>query len=182
MNTQLSSITEIHNNKVNCHYDIITVTINEYYMKKYQMTQSGLEKAQVELEALLVRRKDIVEKIKAAKEQGDLKENSEYHEAKNDMAFNESKILELEDLIRNADIISTPKQSQFVSLGAHITVKGNKGERQFLIVGASEANPVENKISDESPLGSAFMHKSIGESVEVSTPAGVQTYTILDIQ
>ncbi|MEX0595878.1 MAG: transcription elongation factor GreA, partial [Candidatus Paceibacterota bacterium] len=67
-------------------------------MKKYHMTQSGLEKAHVELEALTLRRKEIIEKIKAAKEQGDLKENGEYHEAKNDMAFNESKILELEDL------------------------------------------------------------------------------------
>ena len=152
-----------------------------YIMKKYHMTQSGLEKAQVELEALLVRRKEIVEKIKFAKEQGDLKENSEYHEAKNDMAFNESKILELEDLIRNAEIIEAPKQSQFVSIGSRIKVKGKRGEREFLIVGASEANPAESKISDESPLGSAFIHRSVGEKVEVATPAGTQQYTIIEI-
>ena len=151
-------------------------------MKKYHMTQSGLEKAQIELEALILRRKEIVEKIKFAKEQGDLKENSEYHEAKNDMAFNESKILELEDLIRNAEIITTTTQSQFVSLGSHIKVQGAKGEREFYIVGASEANPAESKISDESPLGSAFMHRSVGEAVEVETPAGIQKYTILSIQ
>jgi transcription elongation factor GreA len=151
-------------------------------MKKYHMTQSGLEKAQVELEALLIRRKDIVEKIKFAKEQGDLKENAEYHEAKNDMAFNESKILELEDLIRNAEIVSAPQNAQFVSVGSTIKVSGPRGEREFLIVGASEANPAESKISDESPLGQAFMHRSVGEEVEVETPAGIQKYTILEIK
>lgn len=151
-------------------------------MKKYHMTQSGLEKAQVELEALLIRRKEIVEKIKFAKEQGDLKENAEYHEAKNDMAFNESKILELEDLIRNAEIVSAPQNAQFVSVGSTIKVVGPRGEREFLIVGASEANPAESKISDESPLGQAFMHHSVGEEVEVETPAGIQKYTILEIK
>jgi transcription elongation factor GreA len=151
-------------------------------MKKYHMTQSGLEKAQVELEALVLRRKEIIEKIKAAKEQGDLKENGEYHEAKNDMAFNESKILELEDLIRNADVIASPQNDKFVSIGSHIKVIGQRGEREFLIVGASEANPAESKISDESPLGQAFMHHSKGEEVEVETPAGIQKYTILEIK
>ena len=146
------------------------------------MTQSGLEKAQVELEALLIRRKEIIEKIKFAKEQGDLKENAEYHEAKNDMAFNESKILELEDLIRNAEIVSAPQSSQFVVLGSQIKVVGQRGEREFLIVGASEANPAESKISDESPLGQDFMHHSAGEEVEVETPAGIQKYTILEIK
>ena len=151
-------------------------------MKKYHMTQSGLEKAQVELEALILRRKEIIEKIKAAKEQGDLKENSEYHEAKNDMAFNESKILELEDLIRNAEVVESPKNSKFVSLGSHIKVKNGVKEREFLIVGPTEANPAESKISDESPLGQAFMHRSAGDEVEVETPAGVQKYTILEIK
>jgi transcription elongation factor GreA len=151
-------------------------------MKKYHMTKSGLEKAQVELEALLIRRKDIVEKIKFAKEQGDLKENSEYHEAKNDMAFNESKILELEDLIRNAEVIESPTNSQFVSLGSQIKVGNGVGEREFLIVGPTEANPAERKISDESPLGQAFMHRSVGEEVEVETPSGVQKYVILEIK
>lgn len=151
-------------------------------MKKYHMTQSGLEKAQIELEALFLRRKEIIEKIKAAKEQGDLKENGEYHEAKNDMAFNESKILELEDLIRNAEVVQSPTNSQFVALGSKIKVRNGVGEREFLIVGASEANPAERKISDESPLGQAFMHRSVGEEVEVETPAGVQRYTILEIK
>jgi transcription elongation factor GreA len=151
-------------------------------MKKYHMTQSGLEKAQVELEALVLRRKEIIEKIKAAKEQGDLKENGEYHEAKNDMAFNESKILELEDLIRNAEVVESPTNSQFVSLGSQIKVRNGAGDREFLIVGPSEANPAERKISDESPLGQAFMHHSVGEEVEVETPAGIQKYTILEIK
>lgn len=151
-------------------------------MKKYHMTQSGLEKAQVELEALILRRKEIIEKIKAAKEQGDLKENGEYHEAKNDMAFNESKILELEDLIRNAEVVESPSNSQFVALGSQIKVSNGVGERDFLIVGPTEANPAERKISDESPLGQAFMHRSVGEEVEVETPAGVQKYTILEIK
>lgn len=151
-------------------------------MKKYHMTQSGLEKAQVELEALILRRKEIVEKIKFAKEQGDLKENAEYHEAKNDMAFNESKILELEDLIRNAEVITSPNNSEFVSLGSQIKVKNGVKEREFLIVGPTEANPAEGKISDESPLGQAFMHHSVGEEVQVETPAGIQQYTILEIK
>jgi transcription elongation factor GreA len=151
-------------------------------MKKYHMTQSGLEKAQVELEALVLRRKEIIEKIKFAKEQGDLKENAEYHEAKNDMAFNESKILELEDLIRNAEVIAAPNNSKFISLGSQIKVKNAVKEREFLIVGATEANPAEGKISDESPLGQAFMHRSVGDEVEVETPAGIHKYTILEIK
>ena len=149
-------------------------------MKKYQMTKDGLLKAQKELEALNLRRNEIIENIKVAKEQGDLKENAEYHEAKNDMALNEGRILELEDLIRNAEVVNHTR-TDFVGVGSQIKVKGANGEREFLIVGASEANPMEGKISDESPLGSAFMNRQAGEEVEVVTPAGTQTYTILEI-
>lgn len=149
-------------------------------MKKYQMTKDGLIKAQKELDELVARRSEIVEKIKYAKEQGDLKENAEYHEAKNDMAFNESRILELEDLIRNANVVEHVK-SDFVTLGSKIKVKSKLGEREYTLVGASEANPMEGKISDESPIGSAFMSRQAGEEFEVETPAGIQTYKILEI-
>ena len=98
------------------------------------------------------------------------------------MAFNESKILELEDLIRNAKVVESPTNSQFVALGSQIKVANGVGEREFLIVGPTEANPAERKISDESPLGQAFMHRSVGEEVEVETPAGIQKYTILEIK
>lgn len=149
-------------------------------MKKYQMTKEGLAKVQAELEDLYARKQTIVEKIKTAKEQGDLKENAEYHEAKNDMELNDSRIAELEDMIRNSDVV-THKKTDFVSLGSKIRVQSPRGEREFTIVGQAEADPKQGKISDDSPLGSAFMNRKEGEEFQADTPGGKKTYKILEI-
>ena len=151
------------------------------YMKKYQMTKAGLLKVEQELESLINRRSEISEKIKYAKEQGDLKENAEYHEAKNDMSFNESRILELQDIVRNSQIITHKDNREFVSIGSTIRVESKFGVKEYTLVGATEANPLEGKISDQSPLGSAFMNRKSGEEFEVETPAGMQKYKILEI-
>lgn len=150
-------------------------------MKKYQMTKEGLLKVEKELETLVNRRIEISEKIKYAKEQGDLKENAEYHEAKNDMSFNESKIVELQDIVRNAEIINHKINNDFVSIGSSIRVESKFGIKEYTLVGATEANPLDGKISDQSPLGAAFMNRKPGEEFEVETPAGIQKYKILEI-
>jgi len=145
------------------------------------MTPEGLQELKKELEQHKDRKGEIAEKIKFAKEQGDLKENSEYQEALNDMQFNERRIAELEDLVRNAEVIEHTEKSNYVTLGSRIKVKGKVGEREFRMVGASEADPTQGKISNESPLGSAFMHRKAGEQFEVETPGGKSTYQILEI-
>jgi transcription elongation factor GreA len=150
-------------------------------MANRQMTPEGLQELKKELEQHKDRKGEIAEKIKFAKEQGDLKENSEYQEALNDMQFNERRIAELEDLVRNAEVIEHTEKSNYVTLGSRIKVKGKVGEREFRMVGASEADPTQGKISNESPLGSAFMHRKAGEQFEVETPGGKSTYQILEI-
>lgn len=145
------------------------------------MTPEGLEELKQELESLKNRKTEIAEKIKYAKEQGDLKENSEYQEALNDMQFNERRIAELEDMIRNAEVVEHQEKSNYVKLGSRIKVRGKVGEREFRLVGSSEADPTQGKISNESPLGSAFMHRKEGEEFEVETPGGKSTYTIVEI-
>ncbi len=150
-------------------------------MASRQITPKGLQELKQELEDLKSRKGEIAEKIKYAKEQGDLKENSEYQEALNDMQFNERRVAELEDMIRNSEVVEHTEKSNYVTLGSRIKVKGAVGEREFRIVGASEADPTEGKISNESPLGSAFMHRKAGEEFEVETPGGKSTYTILEI-
>jgi len=150
-------------------------------MKKNQMTKEGLLKVEKELETLVNRRSEISEKIKYAKEQGDLKENAEYHEAKNDMSFNESKILELQSIVRNAEIINHKINNEFVGIGSTIKVESKFGIKEYTLVGATEANPLDGKISDQSPLGAAFMNRKSGEEFKVETPAGIQKYRILEI-
>jgi transcription elongation factor GreA len=149
-------------------------------MNKYQMSAEGLEKIKGEYEELKSRRADLIEKIKLAKEHGDLKENAEYHDAKDEMAMNEGRILELEDMIRNANLIHHVKTDS-VTLGSKIKIQSKFGEKIFTIVGVAEANPSEGKISHESPLGSAFLGRSEGETFKVETPAGESEYTVLEI-
>lgn len=116
-----------------------------------------------------------------AKELGDLSENAEYTEAKELQSFNEGRISELEDTIRNAVVVSPQQQHSVVMVGSTVKVKSKHGEQKFTIVGASESNPAEGFISNESPLGSAFLGHKTGEEVEVKTPGGVVKYVILEI-
>lgn len=149
----------------------------------YYVTQERLEELKRELEELKTeKRAEVAERLKRAKELGDLSENSEYMEAREEQRRVETRILELEDMIRRAQIITKGGSSEIVGIGSTIKVERNKKEFTFTIVGSNEARPEQGFISNESPLGSAFLKKSVGDSVKVKTPAGEATYKILSIE
>ncbi len=146
------------------------------------VSPEGLDKLKEELETRRkVTRYEIAARILAAKELGDLSENFEYHVAKEDQAQNESRIIELEDMIRNVKIVEK-KTGGTIGLGSTFTVKQNGVERTFQMVGATEADPLTGRISNDSPLGVAFIGKSQGDSVEVNVPSGVVEYKILSVE
>lgn len=153
--------------------------------KNYILTREGLKKLQEELEYLItVKRKEITEKIKVALSYGDLSENSEYDEAKNEQAFVEGRIAQLENKVNNAEIVDEndiPKD--IVSVGTHVKVKDFEFDEEvdFHIVGSAEADPIEYKISNESPVGEALLGKKVGDIVEVQVPSGISKFEILDI-
>ncbi|MBU5592079.1 transcription elongation factor GreA [Clostridium sp. MSJ-4] len=154
--------------------------------KKYIMTYEGVKKLEEELEYLKsVKRKEITEKIKVALGYGDLSENSEYDEAKNEQAFVEGRILQLENMLKNASVVDESEISiDTVSVGSIVKVKDYEfdEEVEYTIVGSAEADPMEFKISNESPVGSSLMGKKVGAVVEVNVPGGVNKFEILGIR
>ena len=151
-------------------------------MEKY-LTLEGLEKLKKELQYLkTVKRKEIAERLAKSIAYGDLTENSEYHETKEAQGFIEGRILELEDLINNAVIVPLEKQKGLAQIGSTILVKTGSEKERFRIVGAKEANPLEGKISADSPLGKAILNQTKGVMVEVETPQGRVQYKILKIE
>ena len=146
------------------------------------ITQPGLTQLRQELDQLITtRRPGLVERLSLARSMGDLSENSEYQSAKEDLTFVDGRIAELEELIKNAQVV-TPKNSQTVDFGHTVTVKVDSTQAVFSIVGEWEANPKDKKISHSSPLGQALMGKKVGDKVEVSAPAGKLVYTIVSIE
>lgn len=154
--------------------------------KKFIMTYEGIKKLEEELEYLkTVKRKEITEKIKVALGYGDLSENSEYDEAKNDQAFTEGRIIQLENMLKNAVVVDeseVPKDK--VSVGSIVKVMDYEfdEEVEYTIVGSAEADPMNFKISNESPVGSALIGKKVGDVVEVTVPSGVSKFEILEIR
>ena len=151
--------------------------------KKVMLTEDGYNKLVEKLNYLKsVRRIEIAERLKAAIALGDLSENSEYDDAKNEQAFLEGEIQELENKIRNSDIIKAG-DGKTVTMGSRVTVKDLEfdEEETFLIVGSTEADPDEGKISNESPLGEARLGQKIGRTINVNAPAGVIQYKIMGI-
>jgi transcription elongation factor GreA len=151
--------------------------------KKILITREGLTKLQSELEHLLsVRRQDVADKIKRAREKGGTENNAEYEDAKNEQAFVEGRILMLENVVKNATVIETPALVGVVEVGDKVLIQNQDAKiEQFTIVGSAEASPVEGKISNESPVGKALLGKKIGDEVEVATPAGVIKLLIMDV-
>lgn len=153
--------------------------------KKTQYTEEGYEALVSELEALKLRRPEIKAAIAEARAFGDLSENSEYDEAKNEQAKVESRIAELEYLINHAEII---KEDQYktgvVNIGSAVKVTDldSGAEIEYSIVGPNEANPLLGRISDQSPIGRALVGRKIGDEVEVEVPAGMRRFKILDAQ
>ena len=154
--------------------------------KQFIMTYEGVKKLEEELEYLkTVKRKEITEKIKVALGYGDLSENSEYDEAKNDQAFTEGRILQLENMLKNAVVVDEseiPKDK--VSVGSIVKVMDYDFEEEveYTIVGSAEADPMNFKISNESPVGSALVGKKVGDIVEVAVPDGVNKFEVLGIR
>lgn len=153
--------------------------------KQIVLTYEGLEKLENELELLkTVKRKEVAEKIKQALAFGDLSENSEYDEAKNEQAQIEARIIQVEKMLKNAKVIDEDDVStEMVTIGSRVKVldKEFDEELEYVIVGSTEANPAEFKISDESPVGSALLGKEVGDVIEVDVPAGIVEFKVLDI-
>jgi len=152
-------------------------------MEKKYLTKEGKKALELELEDLKTnKRKEISQRIKEAKEFGDLSENSEYEEAKNKQAFIEGRIAELEHLLKNSEVISNKNRcSNKVSVGCKVTVDIEGELNEFIIVGSTEADPLSGKISNESPIGQALLNKNIGDEVEIQVPAGRIIYRIKKI-
>jgi len=148
------------------------------------LSQEGLESLKKELQELKTKkRQEIAKRLQEAKDLGDLSENAEYLEAKEAQALNDNRINELEELLKNAVVIETPSEENIVAVGSTIEVKSNdNGTETFTIVGSTEAKPQEGKISNESPLGKAFIGRKIGEEIEVKTPGGIAKYKIIKIE
>ncbi len=153
--------------------------------KKRLITAAGLKDLSEELEYLkVVRRKEIAEKIKEAREQGDLTENAEYDAAKDEQREIESRIEEIEILIKNAEVVTEGRgKPRKINIGCTVTVLDEEfgEEEKYSIVGSSEANSLEGKISNESPVGAALIGHKTGDVVEVMTEAGSFTYKVLKI-
>ena len=159
--------------------------ISEHQMsKKYLLTQDGLTKLNDELKELIAKKRpDVIERIREAASHGDLSENADYAQAREEQSFIEGRVMEIEDIVKNAEIISTNAgHHNTVTIGSTVTLKANNTERKYTIVGSNEANPKEGKISNESAVGKALLGRKAGEKFKVSTPAGEMDYEIVSIE
>ena len=151
--------------------------------KKYLLTKEGLEKLNEELKNLInVKRKDVIERIREAAAHGDLSENADYAQAREEQSFIEGRVQEIEDIIKNAEIITTSNHHSNITVGSTAMIKVNGQERKYTIVGSNEANPKEGKISNESLVGKALLGRKPGEKFKVTTPAGEMEYEIVTIE
>ncbi len=154
-------------------------------MKEVILTDEGLRKLEAELEHLKsVRRSEVAEKIKVALSFGDLSENSEYDEAKNEQAMVESRISQLEAMLKNVRVLDEDDlPTDMVHVGSKLLVRNNKLNKEvaYQIVGSTETDPSQGKISDESPVGKALLGHKVGDVVEVEAPVGTLSFEILDI-
>ena len=149
------------------------------------LTKDGQKKLEDELHYLqTVRRNEVAERLHAAMEEGDIDENAEYDDAKNEQAFVEGRILMLENMLKNAVLIDEQVSNrEEVTLGAIVTiVEDNNPPEEYHVVGAAEADPTQGKISNESPLGRALIGRRVGDSVQVNAPAGLLTFRIAAIK
>ena len=151
-------------------------------MPEQIITQDGYNKLKEEYDFLsTVKRKEIADRIEKAKELGDLSENAEYGEAKDSQALNEGRILELSAMLKNVTIVDKVTDSEHVAMGSEVVAKINDKEKHYKIVSFNESDPLNGLISNESPLGVAFIGKKKGDNVEVETPRGLMHYKIVKV-
>lgn len=150
--------------------------------KQYRLTQEGIDELRNELDKLIVSRPLIADAIKTAREFGDLSENAEYQTARQESEKNENRISELEHILANVEVITSPKKAGKVQLGSRVALSGKDSKAKvFQVVGTVEADPLNGKISDESPIGRALLGKKLDDEVEIKTPAETAVYKITDI-
>lgn len=146
------------------------------------VSNEGLENLKAELHNLkTVKRRELADRIESAKALGDLSENAEYHEAKENLAFVEGRIQQINDMLQNVSIIDPSVTTGVIRIGSTFVAEANGKERTFKIVGSNEADPATGLISNESPLGDAFQGHSVGDKVEVQIPSGIMVYTVVSI-
>jgi transcription elongation factor GreA len=149
--------------------------------KQFHLTKEGVEELKVEHDELIAQRGPIAERIKTAREFGDLAENAEYTSARQEQEIVESRIAEIEHILQNVEIISKPRGGKLVQLGSVVKLKNNGKTKEFQVVGTVEADPLNGKISDESPIGQALMGKKEGDAVEIKVNSESSVYKIADI-
>lgn len=150
--------------------------------KQFHLTKEGAAELEQELKDLIAERGPIAERIKAAREFGDLAENAEYASARDEQGHTEGRIAEIEHILKNYQVITKPKGDSKVHLGSFVELKSKEGKvKKFQVVGTIEADPLSGKISDESPIGQAVLGKKEGDEVEIKTPADTTIYKVTDI-
>ena len=150
--------------------------------KQFKLTEEGIKELKTELETMIDGRGAIAERIKTAREFGDLSENAEYSAARLEQERAESRIAEIEHILQNTEMIATPKEEDVVELGNEVVLSGDNGEKTFTIVGSVEADPLNGKVSNESPIGKSLMGKRVGDTVEIVTPANTTEYKIKSVK
>ncbi len=150
--------------------------------KQFRLTKAGIVELEAELKALIAERSAVADRIKTAREFGDLAENAEYQSARQEQEKNEARIAELEHILQNSDLIKSTNSSDKVGLGSAVKLKSTNGKtKEFQVVGTVEADPLNGKISDESPIGKALLDKKVGDDIEIKTPAETTVYKIVSI-
>jgi transcription elongation factor GreA len=153
---------------------------NNGMKKEFQLTKEGVAELQAELADLKLKLVDVIESIKTARDQGDLSENAEYHAAKEEQERVDNRIAEINHILANTEIISKHSKTS-VGIGCSVSLKNGGKPVTYHIVDSVEADPLEFKISDESPIGKALMGKKVGDKVEIKLPAGLKTYEVKEI-
>jgi transcription elongation factor GreA len=148
--------------------------------KEFKLTKDGVAELQSELAELKAKLIEVIDAIKTARDQGDLSENAEYHAAKEEQERVDGRISEVEHILANAEVISKASNSK-IGIGNGVTLKGGRKEVTYHIVDSVEADPLEAKISDESPIGKALIGKKLGDKVEIELPAGKTIYEVVSI-
>jgi transcription elongation factor GreA len=152
-------------------------------MKKlFRLTREGVEELQVECDSLIAQRSAIADRIRAARELGDLSENAEYQSAREEQDKLETRISELTHILQNVELIKKPRNNGGVTLGSTVKLKSNDGKtKQLQLVGTDQADPLNGKISDESPIGKALLGKKVGDCVEIKGPGAGKKYEVVAI-
>lgn len=148
--------------------------------KEFQLTNEGVAELRTELKELKIKNIEVIDAIKTARDQGDLSENAEYHAAKEDQERIDNRMSEIEHILANTEVIKKSSTGK-IGIGNSVTLKGGRKDVTYHIVDSVEADPMQSKISDESPIGKALMGKKVGEEVEILLPAGKTKFSVKEI-